>query len=141
MKRLAALLVVVALAGACSSSRTAGPENPGTGTGSKGAGHHAHGGNTGTIAGAQELAVKARSFSFDPSTITIKAGQAYNVALHAEDTTHDFTVDELRFHVSADRSMTATDGLAPAEPGHYQFYCSVPGHRDQGMHGELVVEE
>ena len=29
---------------------------------------------------------------------------------------------------------------ADAEPGEYQFYCSVPGHAQAGMVGTLVIQ-
>jgi uncharacterized cupredoxin-like copper-binding protein len=27
-----------------------------------------------------------------------------------------------------------------AKPGTYQFYCSIPGHKDLGMIGTLIVQ-
>lgn len=30
--------------------------------------------------------------------------------------------------------------FTPTEAGRYAFYCSLPGHREAGMHGVLIVE-
>lgn len=41
------------------------------------------------------------------------------------------------------KTATVTRGTASVwvtlKPGRYNFYCSVPGHEDAGMHGTLVV--
>ncbi|HXF37257.1 MAG TPA: multicopper oxidase domain-containing protein [Actinomycetota bacterium] len=51
---------------------------------------------------------------------------------------HDFTIDELGVKVALDPGATATARF-PADPGTYTFYCSIPGHREAGMEGTLVV--
>lgn len=91
--------------------------------------------------GARTIAVGATSFEFDPPTISAEVGEDLAVELTAEDIEHDFVIDELDAHVSAEGGETATGGFnAGDEPGTYTYYCSVAGHRDAGMEGELVVE-
>jgi uncharacterized cupredoxin-like copper-binding protein len=51
----------------------------------------------------------------------------------------DFVVDEVDFHLAADRDETAVAGLVFDAPGTYVAYCSVPGHRDAGMELEISV--
>jgi plastocyanin/mono/diheme cytochrome c family protein len=54
---------------------------------------------------------------------------------------HDFVVDD--WSVKEDLpggAQTTVTIPADAEPGTYTFYCSVPGHREQGMEGTITVE-
>jgi uncharacterized cupredoxin-like copper-binding protein len=46
-------------------------------------------------------------------------------------------VDEIDFHLAADRGETVTGGVVFDKPGTYVGYCSVAGHRKAGM--ELVI--
>jgi len=89
---------------------------------------------------ARRIEVTASSFAFDPDEITVEAGEDVAVVLSSEDTLHDFTVDELDAHVAVDAGDTGEGGFRADEPGTYTFYCSVPGHRAEGMEGTLVVE-
>lgn len=59
---------------------------------------------------------------------------------HAEDE-HEMTMDmdELTLHISAPAAARQTVTFTPAEPGKYEFFCSVPGHREAGMVGSLIV--
>lgn len=51
-------------------------------------------------------------------------------------------VDEDDLHVvSADAGETVTATLTIDEPGTYEVYCAVPGHREAGMIGTLTVED
>lgn len=91
------------------------------------------------IEGAPELAVTAADLRFDPDRIELPAGLPVNVALTSADVMHDLVVDELGFHLGAERGETAVGGLVFPEPGTYLAYCSVPGHREAGMQLEFVV--
>jgi len=90
--------------------------------------------------GARRIEVSARSFEFGPDEITVTAGEDVAIVLTSEDLLHDFTVDELDAHVAADADETDEGGLRAGKPGRYTYYCSVPGHREAGMEGTLIVE-
>ena len=90
--------------------------------------------------GARRIEVDATSFEFDPDEITVTAGEDVAIVLTSDDLLHDFTIDGIDVHVTADRGETAEGGLRADEPGEYTYYCTVPGHRGGGMEGTLVVE-
>ena len=89
---------------------------------------------------APTVDLTAKSFSFDPKDITLKAGEAKTIALHVKDIPHDFTVKELGIHFGADGGHSALQTITVDKPGTYQYYCSVSGHREAGMHGTLTVQ-
>lgn len=39
------------------------------------------------------------------------------------------------------KGQTGTSEFIPPEPGTYYYLCTVPGHREQGMVGEIIVTE
>ena len=76
---------------------------------------------------------------FDPAEIKARAGET--VALRLDNThgaPHSFDIDELNVHAPAAGQQSLII-FKPAQPGAYTFYCSVPGHREAGMVGTLVV--
>jgi plastocyanin len=90
---------------------------------------------------ARHVPVTARSYAFEPDEITVETGEPIAIVLTSEDALHDFVIDEVDAHVSADSGQTGIGGFhAPSDPGRYAFYCTVAGHREQGMEGTLVVE-
>lgn len=91
--------------------------------------------------GARRIEVTARSFEFDPDEITVTVGEDVAIVLTSEDILHDFTVEDLDAHVGAKPRETAEGGLRADEPGRHSFFCSVPGHREAGMEGTLIVED
>ncbi len=46
---------------------------------------------------------------------------------------------QFALHVAAEAGRVATIEFTPTEAGTYVFYCTVPGHREAGMEGKLVV--
>lgn len=104
-----------------------------------GDGHDEHANDTPPVDGAPETEVTADAMSFEPARIDLDAGEAFNLTLASQDTFHDLVIDEVDFHLGAERGETATGGLDGLEPGTYVAYCSVPGHREAGMELEVVV--
>ena len=132
MRRVLALLLSLALlmvaCGGSDSSSSAGMDHM-----------DVHGGNIDVAKDARTISVTATSFEFDPPSIEVEAGEAIEIKLRAEDLEHDFVIDELGAHVAAEAGETASGGFAADEPGAYTYYCSVAGHREAGMEGELIV--
>ena len=44
-------------------------------------------------------------------------------------------------HANADPGSAGAIEFTPAAPGRYQFICTIPGHEEAGMVGELVVAQ
>ncbi|MCI0856987.1 MAG: multicopper oxidase domain-containing protein [Chloroflexi bacterium] len=109
--------------------------------------------------------VEMTNFAYAPEVLEVAAGDVLEIAIqNVEAVLHDFTIDEIDadVHVSylagtgqhaheesqleADVHFALTEpgtGIVHMkihEPGEYVFYCSVPGHRDAGMEGTLIVE-
>lgn len=109
------------------------------------------------------------ALAFEPDTFTVPAGAEITVAFtsepsvehdlvlegvgmaamagdeghgdgdaHAMDDDHAIAEDDLHLaHADAGETVTAT--FVVDEPGTYQVYCSVPGHRGAGMEATLTV--
>jgi plastocyanin len=83
--------------------------------------------------------VEMVDLAFVPAELTIPADTDVTLVLpNTGAATHDFTIDALDVHVVARSGETATVTInAPA--GSYEYYCSIPGHKQGGMVGTLVV--
>lgn len=108
--------------------------------------------------------VVAEDTKFSPMSITIRSGEEVTLKLNNKDAVeHDFQVDGLDVDVTSggsDRPEHGGDGHGSAgmlamhtaahestsitftanDPGTYEFYCTIPGHKDSGMTGTLIVE-
>ena len=149
---LICLLLTLATLGACGGDDDAATDAGGESTtdGAADDGHaeedwHGHaddaGGSSPVAEGARRIEVEGTSFEFDPSSITAEVGEDIAIELTSSDILHDLVIDELDAHVVADAGETAEGGFRADEAGSYTYYCSVPGHRDAGMEGTLIVRE
>ena len=137
---LSAVVAVVALVvTACAPDPDHSPSAGGDGGGG-GAEEHGHDDAAAAVASdARRLAVSGDGFRFQPASITISAGEPIAIEFTSGDILHDFVIDELDAHVVAEVGETAQTGLIADRPGTYTYYCSVPGHREAGMVGTLIV--
>jgi nitrite reductase (NO-forming) len=84
------------------------------------------------------IVVNAAITGFDPGTIEAAAGEVELAITNLDAFEHDFTIDELGVNVAFGANETV-DAAFEAGPGTYTFYCSIPGHREAGMEGTLMV--
>jgi uncharacterized cupredoxin-like copper-binding protein len=113
---------------------------------------------------ATELTVKMTDFAYKPSSLTIPAGETIRLTLNnTGNIEHDFVVEKINattkviqdngsnahhahgaeqqfdVHASARAGETSIVELKVFEPGTYKIFCSVEGHEEAGMIGELTV--
>lgn len=113
------------------------------------------------LMGPPEVTVTAKDFRYQPEQITVQAGQTVRLKLVNSDTVdHDFTSSapvtvvkqssghshhapgaenaSIHLHTTARRSDSID--ITPMEKGTYEVFCTVEGHKDQGMVATLVVQ-
>jgi len=95
-----------------------------------------------TVDGAPELVVVATDFAFAPAALTLRAGEAVNVVLEVSEGGHDLVVvapgGAFALPIVEEGERTR-GGLTIDEAGTYELFCSVPGHRGEGMVGTVEV--
>lgn len=78
---------------------------------------------------------------FDQPELRATVGETVALRLENQDAAgHSFDIDELGLHVSMPPGQPALALFQAGTPGTYTYYCGVPGHREAGMVGTLVVE-
>lgn len=113
---------------------------------------------------ATEIIVEATDFSYDPVSITIPTDQPVTLTLqNMGKVEHDFVIDKINvtdveasdtgpaahhqmgdapeydLHFFARAGETETLQFTALEPGTYEIFCSIEGHKEAGMIGELIV--
>lgn len=114
-----------------------------------------------------EVTLQTAEFRFDPSSVEVAAGQQVTITMENVGTVeHDFVIQEIPVEQSAAGSEPATPGhtmdemevepavhmgamagmsdsvsFVPTKPGSYEFFCAIPGHKEAGMVGTLIVRE
>lgn len=104
------------------------------------------GGNGGGNGGGDEVQVSANpdgALEFEQSSLEAQAGSVKFEFENPAPVPHDFVVEDADGNEIGGTDVITdddTDVTLDLEPGEYTFFCSVPGHRDGGMEGQLTVQ-
>ncbi len=111
---------------------------------------------------ARAITIVADDVQYQAEDISIVAGEEVTLILsNTDNVEHDFQIDEIDADVSAggvtdgehgnehdsdaalavhaDAGDDSSITFVANEAGTYEFYCTVPGHKDSGMVGTLIV--
>ena len=87
-----------------------------------------------------EQVVTSFDIYFEPKEVAIPADTDVPFSLPNDGATlHNFSIDELDISVDIPPGDTG-EAVINAPTGTYEYYCNVPGHKQAGMVGTLVVE-
>ena len=79
--------------------------------------------------------------SYDTKTLSAKAGSVTITMTDSSPVEHNVTIAQGSTILGATPTFTGSSKTLALKlkPGTYEFYCSVPGHRQAGMEGTLAV--
>ena len=112
----------------------------------------------------QEVSLTAVDMAFQPEALEVTAGRPVRLTMVNEGALdHDFSILEMpmetmgatavampghdmgamtvdpQLHMAVTMGMSNTIEFTPTKPGTYEFFCTVPGHKQAGMVGTMVV--
>ncbi|MDX8345198.1 cupredoxin domain-containing protein [Rossellomorea sp. YZS02] len=102
----------------------------------------------------------ASDMRYQPSTLTVAKGTTARIVLQNDDQVehdieikgitanitdspggggHDHSSSNESFHLHAQANSSNQLEFLPSEKGVYEFFCTIPGHKEKGMTGLLIV--
>lgn len=114
---------------------------------------------SGNAANAETMNLTIENMTFGHKELAVPKGQTIKLVVENRDSQlHDFSIDKIPaqvkeehgdmhdmggkkpdVHVSVAAGKTGEVTFTPTEAGTYSFYCTVQGHKEAGMQGQLVV--
>lgn len=87
------------------------------------------------------LSAPVSGLRYDQKVVRAHAGRIKIVFLNRSGLKHNVNVEQGEHELgkSATVRKATTTFFVTLKPGKYNYYCSVPGHEDAGMHGTLIV--
>ena len=88
------------------------------------------------------ITVEGDEYAFSPESITVEAGERIRLTFkNMGNLPHNFAIDELGISTKTIAGGNSDTIEFTAETtGTFAFYCSIAGHRQLGMEGELEVQ-
>ena len=93
--------------------------------------------------GGEKVDISETEFKLDPANANVKAGTVtFNVSNDGTQV-HNLNVEGNGIEEQATEDLQAGSSgqlTVDLQPGTYEMYCSIDGHRDLGMEGQITVK-
>jgi uncharacterized cupredoxin-like copper-binding protein len=90
----------------------------------------------------REVTLVAEDIAWNQTLIEAKVGDTIQLTLRNDGALdHDFVLEELGIDVPLAPGEQQTITFVVTEAGTLDYICSVPGHQDAGMEGQIIVSE
>ena len=92
--------------------------------------------------GGETVQVVETDFKIDPANPTVPAGTVTFEITNEGDSPHNIEIEGNGIEEVSDTFNAGDSGelTVDLEPGEYEFYCAIDGHKDLGMDGTLTVQ-
>lgn len=89
-----------------------------------------------------EYTILLSEHRFRPAEITVQRGERVRLVLkNVGEETHEFELDGYNFEIAdIEPGQVVTVVFSADKTGRFEFSCHEPGHYEQGMKGELIVQ-
>ncbi len=99
------------------------------------------GGAAATTAAGGTIKLTLTEFKYSSPTIELKADEKATLELkNAGTVEHDFKLEATGLDVLIQPGKSGTRTIGPLKPGTYEFFCSLTGHKEAGMKGQIIVK-
>ncbi|MGH2373224.1 MAG: cupredoxin domain-containing protein [bacterium] len=126
--RVVAFLSVLLLVGGC--ARGGGPQAPPE--------------EAGPRPGVLSVTLEGTEFAWTPNTVTVRPGQRVRFRIvNRGSIAHTFMSDPAGIPITKEidpGGEVTVEWTAPPRPGSLEFWCGIPGHREAGQVGTIVVK-
>lgn len=78
---------------------------------------------------------------FSPNKLTVNKGDLVKIKITNIKGTHDFKIDEFGIYTETPLNQEMTVEFVADKVGSFEYYCTKPGHRQNGQWGTLKVLE
>jgi len=90
--------------------------------------------------GPATVTIDAYDVYFSPNSVKAPAGKLTIDYKELGSQQHTLVIDGVKnFKLAVGPSAKSDSGTVDLAPGSYTFYCTIPGHRAQGMQGTITV--
>ena len=88
-----------------------------------------------------EVIIVSTEFKYVPAKVQVPAGRAVTLVLDnsGAETEHGIILPAFNFRFEVKAGGIARKSVIFDKPGEYEFSCDLPGHREAGMKGTLIV--
>ncbi len=88
-----------------------------------------------------EIKIVSTEFKFVPAKLWVVAGRPVTLVLDNSkaETEHGIFIPAFGFRLAAKAGAIARKTAVFDKPGEYEFICDLPGHREMGMIGMMIV--
>jgi uncharacterized cupredoxin-like copper-binding protein len=92
--------------------------------------------------GGETVDIAETEYKLDPSDATVKAGSVTFSVSNDGSTVHNLEIEGNGVEEGTEDLQPGSSGelTVDLKPGTYEMYCSIDGHEDLGMTGEVTVQ-
>ncbi len=103
---------------------------------------HDHAEATGGGGGGETVDISEVEFAIEPKEVSTAPGEVTFAITNDGSAPHNLEVEGNGIEEVSEtiEGGQKTDLTVHLEPGEYEMYCAIPGHREQGMEGTVTVQ-